>query len=140
MPIKGEIMEDNEGSSDYERKSLRNVARVISTVLAGIILLFVVGYWIEDISVGRFAERWTLESTGMAVYALLIVLGSGLGWWREVIGGAILTITGFGMIVILFLTMGRHDYWVSLIFGFPFLLSGILYLIYWKSSQARQKH
>jgi len=132
-------MEDNENYSDYEKKSVRNVARVISTVLAGIIFLFIVGYWIEDISVGRFAERWTLESTGMAVYALLIVLGSGLGWWREVIGGAILTITGLGMIVVLFLTMGRHDYWVSLIFGFPFLLSGILYLIYWKSSQGRPR-
>jgi hypothetical protein len=133
-------MEDNENSNDYERKSLRNIARVISTVLAGIIILFIVGYWIEDISVGRSAERWTLESTGMAVYALLILVGSGLGWWREVVGGAILTITGLGMLVVIFFTLAPHDYWVSLIFGFPFLLSGILYLIYWRSSQARQKH
>lgn len=78
-------MEDNESSSDYEIKSLRNVARVISTVLAGIILLLVVGYWIEDISVRRFAERWTLESTGMAVYSLLILAGSGFGWRLGVI-------------------------------------------------------
>jgi len=128
-------MEDKENSKDYERKALRNVARVISSAMAAFILLFVVGYLVEDLSAGRLTQRWTLESTGMAVYAILIALGAGLAWWREGIGGAILTITGLVMLSVLFLTMDRHDYWITLIYGFPFLLSGILFLIYWRKTK-----
>ena len=125
-------MENEEITRDYERKAMRNVARVISSVVAGFILLFAVGQWIQELSAGRLTQEWRLSTTGMAVYCLLIAVGSGLGWWRENIGGTILIIAGLGMLLAMFIFLAPQDYWMSLIFSLPFLLSGILYLMYWK--------
>ncbi len=128
-------MENEEITRDYERKAIRNVARGISSVVAGFILLFAVGQWIQELSAGRLMQEWRLSTTGMAVYIILIALGSSLGWWRENIGGTILVIAGLGMLSAIFIFLAPHDYWTSLIFSLPFLLSGILYLIYWKRSK-----
>jgi hypothetical protein len=125
-------MENEEIARDYERKAIRNVARGISSVVAGFILLFAVGQWIQELSVGRLTQGWRLSTTGMAVYCLLIAVGSGIGWWRENIGGTILVIAGLGMLLAMFIFLAPQDYWMSLIFSLPFLLSGILYLMYWK--------
>ncbi|MCJ7579057.1 MAG: hypothetical protein MUP98_00815 [Candidatus Aminicenantes bacterium] len=128
-------MENEKITRDYERKAIRNVARSISSVVAGFILLFAVGQWIGELSAGRLTQGWRLSTTGMAVYIILITLGSSLGWWRENIGGTILVIAGLGMLSAIFIFLPPHDYWFSLIFSLPFLLSGILYLIYWKRSK-----
>jgi hypothetical protein len=129
-------MENEEITRDYERRAIRNVARGISSVMAGFILLFAVGQWITELSAGRLTQEWELSTTGMAVYCLLIAVGSGLGWWRENIGGTIITIAGLGMLLAVFIFLSPQDYWISLIFSLPFLLSGIFYLIYWKRSKS----
>ena len=128
-------MENEEITRDYDRKAIRNVARVISSVVAGFILLFAVGQWISELSAGRLTQDWRLSTTGMVVYIILIALGGSLGWWRENIGGTILVIAGLGMLSAIFIVLPPHDYWLSLIFCLPFLLSGILYLMYWKRSK-----
>ncbi len=129
-------MENEEIARDYERKSMRNIARAISSFVAGFILLFAVGQWIVELSAGRLTQEWRLSTTGMAVYCLLIAVGTGIGWWRENIGGTILIIAGLGMLLAIFLFVAPHFYLVSLIFCLPFLLSGILYLKYWKRSKS----
>jgi hypothetical protein len=128
-------MENEEITKDYGRKAIRNVARGISSVVAGFILLFAVGQWIQELSAGRLTQEWRFSTTGMAVYCLLIAVGSVLGWWRENIGGTILTIAGLGMLLAMFIFLPPQDYWISLIFSLPFLLSGIFYFIYWKRSK-----
>jgi hypothetical protein len=106
--------------------------------VAGFILLFTVGQWIEELFAGGLTHEWGLSSTGMAVYCLLIAVGSGIGWWRENIGGTILIIAGLSMLLAIFISLAPHDYWVSLIFSLPFLLSGILYIMYWKQSKSSE--
>jgi hypothetical protein len=128
-------MENEEIARDYERKAKRNVARVVSSVVAGFILLFTVGQWISELFNGGLTHEWRLSSTGMLVYVILITVGSSLGWWRENIGGTILVISGLGMLFAIFIFLAPHDYWISLIFSLPFLLSGILYIMYWKQSK-----
>lgn len=129
-------MENEEIASGYERKALRNVARIISSLVAGFILLFAVGQWIQTMFDGTFSNEWRLSSTGMVVYCLLIAMGSVIGWWRENVGGTILLIAGLGMQLAIFIFLPPQDYLVSLIFCLPFLLSGILYLLYWKKSRS----
>ena len=128
-------MENEEITRDYERKAIRNVARVISSLVGGFILLFTVGQWISELSAGRLFQGWRLSTIGMAVYIILIALGVSLGWWRENIGGTILIIAGLGMLLAMFIFLAPLDYLNSLIFCLPFLLSGILYLMYWKRSK-----
>ena len=129
-------MENKEITRDYERKALRNVARVVSSVVAGFIVIFAVGQWISTLAAGGLVQGWRLSTTGMALYCLLIAVGSVIGWWRENTGGTILIIAGLGMLLATFIFMPPHDYWVPLIFSLPFLLSGVLYLIYWKRSKS----
>ena len=129
-------MENEEITRDYERKAIRNVARGISSVVAGFILFFAVGQWIGYLLDGTLTQGWRLSTTGMAVYCLLIAVGSGIGWWRENIGGTILIIAGLGQQTAIFIFLAPIDYLVSLIFSLPFLLSGILYLKYWKRSKS----
>jgi len=129
-------MENEEITRVHERKAIRNVARSISSVVAGFILFFAVGQWIGYLLDGTLTQGWRLSTTGMAVYCLLIAVGSGIGWWRENIGGTILIIAGLGMLLAIFIFLAPIDYLVSIIFCLPFLLSGILYLIYWKRSKS----
>jgi hypothetical protein len=104
--------------------------------VAAFILLFAVGQWISEFSAGGSGQDWRLSTTGMAVYCLLIAVGSGIGWWRENVGGTILIIAGLGMLLAIFIFLAPHEYLVSVIFGLPFLLSGFLYLVYWKRSKS----
>jgi hypothetical protein len=129
-------MEEEKTTRNYESKAIRNVARVISSVVAAFILLFAVGQWISEFSAGGSGQDWRLSTTGMAVYCLLIAVGSGIGWWRENVGGTILIIAGLGMLLAIFIFLAPHEYLVSVIFGLPFLLSGFLYLVYWKRSKS----
>ena len=128
-------MDNTEDSTKRQNKAYRNIARVISTAVAGFLLLFVVGYMIQDLSDGKLVRDWSAESTKVTVFVLLMALGTGIAWWREKIGGAILMITGLVAIVFIFFSMEPSDIGISLIFGFPSLLSGLLFLIYWKQSK-----
>jgi Na+/melibiose symporter-like transporter len=129
-------VKNEEITKDYERRTKRNVARVISSVMTGFILLFTVGQWIQELFEGTLMQEWRLSTIGMAVYVVLITLGSSLGWWRENIGGTILVIAGLGMLSAMFIFLPPRDYLASLIFSLPFLLSGILYIMYWKESRS----
>jgi hypothetical protein len=131
-------MDNEETTRGYGRTTTRNVARVISSLVAGFILLFTVGQWISELFYGKLGHDWELSSTGMVVYVVLITLGTIIGWRREKIGGIILIVAGLGMLAAILIFLPTHDYWVSLIFSFPFLLSGALYLTYRNRSQPRK--
>jgi hypothetical protein len=122
--------------SDLATLIMRWIARVISTLVMAFIVLMVIG----SAFTGKEHRRapWpTLEDIIMTMFFLVMLTGVVIAWFREGIGGTILTIAGLMATALLFLRMTPDDYWVIMIFGMPFLFSGILFLVCWRRS--RQK-
>jgi hypothetical protein len=128
-------MGDEKNAHDRVTIALRYLARIVSTLMAGFILLFAIGEGVGSLSRGE-GIQCSPESIRMTIYFIAIALGAIFAWWRDVVGGAILAIVGVLFIIFVFLAMEKHDYWITLIFGFPFLLSGLLLLLCWRRSKA----
>jgi hypothetical protein len=73
----------------------------------------------------------------MTIYFLLIAFGTGFGWWRDVLGGTILTFVGLAFALSVLVEMESRDYWIIIVFGLPFLLSGLLFLASWRRTRQR---
>ena len=67
----------------------------------------------------------------MLAFLIVTLVSVIIAWWRERIGGLMLTFVGLAAIVVLMLYMPPPDFGM-LIFSVPFLLPGILYLICWR--------
>jgi hypothetical protein len=83
------------------------------------------------------APFFTIQHYIMWTFLLVTLVSIIIAWWREGIGGLILTIVGLAAIVVFMLTMPPRDYWVMLIFCAPFLVSGILYLKCWRRIKSK---
>jgi hypothetical protein len=70
-------------------------------------------------------------------FLLVTLVGVIIAWWREAIGGLILTIVGTVALVMFMLTNKPEDYWITLVTGVPFLVSGILYLKCWRRIKSK---
>lgn len=127
----GTIMEKTGG--DRKAKVLRYIARGISTTFTGIIVLFAVGEGLGSTAPKKLFQ-WDYEHLKMTAYVFLIVAGTGLGWWRDKLGGIILSLAGVVMSLLVFIEMNNRDFWVAGIFGLPYMLSGLLFLLSWKRS------
>jgi hypothetical protein len=129
MPNKGK-------KSDLATLIMRWIARVISTLVMVFIILMVIG----SVFTGKEYRRapWpTLEDIIMTMFFLAMLTGVVIAWFREGIGGTILTTAGLVATALLFLRMTPDDYWVIMIFGVPFLFSGILFLVCWRRSSQK---
>ena len=106
-------------------------AWVIQSAARGISTLFILFFLLMGIGSMTF-KTLTLEGIIISLFALATLAGVVIAWFREGIGGIMLTILGLKIIVVFMLTMPPHDYGVTLVIGTPFLVSGILYLICWR--------
>lgn len=107
------------------------IARGISTLFIVLILLI----WINSALAGnqwREAPLSSLVTMYMIVIFFAYLAGWAIAWQREETGGTILTIVGLVAIIMFILNNEPNEYWVMLINGVPFLVSGILFLISWK--------
>ena len=116
--------------TDYDTWYMRNYARGISTFFISLWVLLVISYAIDTISY----QALTLTNERMVLWAFLLVTSVSviIAWWREGIGGLMLTIAGLAAIVVFMVTNKPKAYWITLVTGAPFLVSGILYLKCWK--------
>lgn len=119
--------------NDRATNKIRWIARVIGSVEA----LFLLATGIrEAIIESRKGGSWTVESTLIAGFIVIFVLGVIIAWWREGIGGIILIICALAGMTALFLTLGElYDFWVPIFMGGPFLFSGVLFLLCWWRSR-----
>ena len=114
---------------DARTRALRYLARALSTAVTAFILMFVIGGIVDSIRRGTFEAHLDYEPVMMMTYSILILAGSLLGWWKDILGGVILSTAGAGFVLHAMLTLGSNDWWLILIFALPFLASGSL-LIY----------
>ena len=119
-------------------KLLRWFARAIGSLLAAVCLLLLI-----------FSDKGVSNRVEILLLVILLglfittVLGVGIAWWREKIGGIILVICAIAMVTLHFIgTWGAPNIGnrvrLMLIFGVPILVPGILFLVsYWKSSRSK---
>ncbi|MBC7223092.1 MAG: hypothetical protein H5T59_02260 [Anaerolineae bacterium] len=107
------------------RRVVRWLARGISTLAAGMWLFILVASLLtEPVSWGD------PEGTALSVLILLSAVGVGGGWRSERFGGAWLTAVGIAFCTFAYLSAGSNKGLAVLVSGFPFLLAGLLYLLW----------
>lgn len=124
-------------------KGLRYTARFISSGIGGLLLLFAIASLISE-TIEKGIENGLVPkdpaSTMMAIYLVVVPFGVIISWWKEGIGGAILTIYCLVHITIsCFLRFGSIEDVSSILFA-PFLVSGVLFLICWWRSRRLKIH
>ncbi|MFC2157859.1 hypothetical protein ACFLT9_08485 [Acidobacteriota bacterium] len=102
-------------------------ARLIGTTFIGFTLLMAVGSLFSK-SEGMESSAAT-EGLVITFFLLFALAGIVIAWFREWIGGLVLTIVGMAGMIIFLVTYPPVDYWVALILCVPLLFSGILFLI-----------
>ena len=115
-------------TSDPTTKWLRGFARVIGSVVVAFFLLTGIGSAFGD------SDPWTAESTVIAVLFTTLTVGVVVAWWREGIGGAIVTIGAITLGIFAYFSAGHNKIYAMLMMGVPLMVSGILFLICWRRS------
>jgi len=116
--------------TDYDIWYIQCYARGISTFFISFFLLVVIGYATDTTSYQ--APSHTHDGLVLRAFLLVTLVSVIIAWWREGIGGLMLTIVGLAAIVVFMLTNKPEAYWITLVTGAPFLVSGILYLKCWR--------
>ena len=116
--------------TDHDIWYIRNYARGISTFFISIWVLLAIGNATDTTSYQ--APSHTNERIVIWAFLLVTLVSVIIAWWREGIGGLMLTIVGLAAIVVFMLTNKPEAYWITLVSGAPFLVSGMLYLKCWR--------
>ncbi len=119
-------MENVSNSSKRTAKKIRWAARVIG-ITAG-------AYWVIGLIVGSIAEFGTpVPIEGFILAGLITINAAGviIAWWKEKIGGIIIVAAAASLCTFSYIEAGHNKILAMLFSGFPFLVSGILFLISW---------
>ena len=95
---------------------------------------FVVVAWWLLVAVGTAVtgkEPWTYESTIITVLLVALMASFAIAWWREGLGGALLTAFAVAFSIFGYFSAGYNRGLAMLISGGPFLISGVLLLVAW---------
>ena len=92
-------------------------------------------YWSVPIIGGLISDNkgdFSLEGFILVVLIFLIISGFILAWLEKRIGGSIMVIGSVALCIFAYLTAGHNKSLAVLSSGVPFLLSGVLFLIYFR--------
>ncbi len=110
-----------------------SVKRIILN-LARIIGLSAGFFWVFVLLSGSFERNSPYKLQLMLVFILICINFASvvLALWSERIGGVLLVVSSIVLCAFAFFVSGQNRIVAMLVSGFPFLLSGVLFLIYEK--------
>jgi len=114
------------GNKDGLTRWMRRLARGMGTIVAAFFLLIGIGSAFGD------SIPWSMESTVITVLFTTLVVGVIIAWWREGIGGLIVTLGAITLGAFAYCTADHNKVYAMVVMGGPLLVSGILFLICWR--------
>ena len=123
-------MKNISNSNDRTAKRIRWAARVIGIIIGA--------FWTISLIASSIAEFGTpvpIEGFILAGLITINVAGVIIAWWKEKIGGIIIVAAAVSLCTFSYIEAGHNKILAMLFSGFPFLISGILFLISWWRSK-----
>ena len=111
-------------------KRLRLTARIIASLAAFFLILFLAGGAVEEL-VSEDTEGLSIEGITLGIIALTAIAGCIISFKKERLGGIILLLAALSFGIHIALVAGRNHFLVWLMTGFPYLLAGALFLYVW---------
>ena len=103
-----------------------------------IVGLIIAVTWTISLLISVIAEWGTpimLEGIILGILVAINVASVIVSWWYPKIGGILLVIFGTAFFIFGYVTAGYNKIFAALISGFPFLVSGILFVLSWWRSR-----
>ena len=132
-------------TSDRMTKCIRWIARILSVPIIAYALLMFIGYTVNWITTGK-ADPYAVDNYPFIenlppIFMFLAILGLGMAWFKEKIGGIINIIFCLAILPILLIHWPipqdpRHA--VPYILLAIIALPGILFLVHWWRSRKRE--
>ncbi len=102
--------------------------------IARILGIIVGSFWVMSLVSSTIMEWGTpISMEGFILAGLIAANAAGVitAWWKEKIGGIIVIIVAVSLCIFAYIDAGHHKIIAVLSSGFPFLISGILFIISW---------
>ena len=109
---------------------MRITGRVISLLVAGFFLAFLVGGAIDE-ALSEEVEAIEVAGIILAILVVVALAGSILSWWRERLAGILLVLVSIGLGIHIGIYAGRNYFLAWSMVGLPYLVAGGLLLYAW---------
>jgi hypothetical protein len=105
-------------------KIIKWAARIIGFIASAFFLSFFIGEGVPDLISGNADDL-----IPFLPLFLLTILGYVISWFSSFWGGSLMLLGGIGMWG--YHLAFNHSWRIAAVFGLPFVIAGLLFLIYW---------
>ncbi len=129
-------MVNNKKNIDKTTKIIHWTARILGSISGAFWVLALTLSTIMESKLGvEPTPEAKLEGTILGCLVAVVVIGVIIAWFREGIGGLIVVIGGIVLSIFAYITAGHNKVLAMASSGIPFLIAGILFLIYWRRTR-----
>lgn len=111
-----------------EKSKVQNVIKWIARVIGTVSIIYFLVFFISQ-GYSQLREELMIEANSVTFMIFSTTIGFVVAWFSEIIGGIILSVGGGMLAIYLLFLGGTYAIEGALIYGFPFLVPGILFLI-----------
>lgn len=129
-------MVNNKKNIDKTTKIIHWTARILGSISGAFWVLALTLSTIMESKLGvEPTPEAKLEGIILGCLVAVVVIGVIIAWFREGIGGLIVVIGGIVLSIFAYITAGHNKVLAMASSGIPFLIAGILFLIYWRKTR-----